>query len=774
MVSLDDLYRALQKFRPLPDEEQKKVIESPADTGLFIVAGPGSGKTTCLSLRILKMVLVEGIPPRGILATTFTVKAAEELRSRVLGWGFKIIDALNADPSIGKDQKKWLDDVDINQVWTGTLDSLCEQLLRDFRAPGTQPPVLADEFVGKTLLLRKGLFGGQRYQDDDLNAFLLSLHSESNNKFGFHMGAKVGLLQALWDRRYQDQANWEEFVKNGPEANAQGRVVLDEALTGYEQTLRERGMVDFALLENEVLQRLCNGQLNEFTQDLKVILVDEYQDTNLLQEQIYFELASACDGALCVVGDDDQSLYRFRGATVNLFSDFLARYKKRFKHKAQDIYLSVNYRSTQAVVQFVNSYAKLDKSYQSVRVAGKPALAWGPKAEEGRPILGMFRDTREDLARDLADFVHAIFRRTGFTHMGVEPIRADPKGGDVGDCALLCSSPQEFTGDGKPRLPLLLRQELSSKTPAIEVFNPRGEDLTGVSVISLFGGLLAECIDPGGVVQGQTSGLTNDAIETLDAWRQAAIDFVDGNDAPKGLLSYAQGWVDRDPNRAGYEWPRSVSAIDLIYGLVHYFPELHDDPEGQVYLEVFTRQLGACEQVGAFKGRLVQNPENADLSAASVKELMRDFLGPIAAGMVQVDEELIESFPRDRLSVLSIHQSKGLEFPITIVDVGSDFKSNHRAHAFKRHPTGGAPSHRMEDELRPYSTLGEGTRTQTDRAFDDLFRQYFVAFSRPQEVLLLVGLRATFPGNKVPNIATGWDRDGICQWQGKHLPFVEI
>ena len=82
---------------------------------------------------------------------------------------------------------------------------------------------------------------------------------------------------------------------------------------------------------------------------------------------------------------------------------------------------------------------------------------------------------------------------------------------------------------------------------------------------------------------------------------------------------------------------------------------------------------------------------NRGLSDASVKELLRDFLAPIAEGVVDVNEELMDTFPRDRLSVLSIHQSKGLEFPITIVDVGSDFKDL-RAPSFKRFPTSGKPS----------------------------------------------------------------------------------
>lgn len=774
MVSIEDFYRSLKTFRPLPDDNQRDAVEKPVDAGLFIVAGPGSGKTTCLTLRILKLVLVDGVPPRGILATTFTVKAAQELRSRVLGWGFQIIDKLKADVSISKPIKARLEDVDINQVWTGTLDSLCEQLLRDHRAPGTQPPVLADEYVSKTLLLRHGLFNGRRDQDPDLDAYLLQLHSETGNRFGYHVGAKVGLLKSIWDRRYMDQIDWPAYIKKGPKAYAAGRLVLDAALSDYGTELASRGLVDFALLENEVLERLRKGQLDEFTQDLNVVLVDEYQDTNLLQEQIYFELAAACKGALCVVGDDDQSLYRFRGATVGLFSNFIDRYKKRFKRTPDDIYLSVNYRSTKSIVYAVNDYANVDTGYQVVRVADKPKLTPKPKAIQGRPILGMFRNTPDDLAQDLADFIHAVFRRKGFSAPGVDLIVRNPEKGDVGDCALLCSSPAEYSAGNNPRLPLLLRSVLAAKTPVIEVFNPRGQDLAGIDVVSRFGGLLAECIDPGAAVQATTSGLSQDTINALNGWRQAAVDFVGGAGAPKGLLDYAEGWLDRNPKRFGFEWPRSVSVIELIYGLVHYLPELHNDPEGQIYLEVFTRQLGACEQVGKFKGRLVQDSSNLDLSNASTKELLRDFLGPIASGLIQIDEELIEAFPRSRLSILSVHQAKGLEFPITIVDVGSDFKTKHHAHAFKRHPGGGGPPHRMENEFRAFSPLGKEPRKQIDRAFDDLFRQFFVAFSRPQEVLLLVGLRATLPGGSVPNVATGWDRDGVCQWQGKKRPFVEI
>ena len=773
MIALEDLYRALSGFRPLPDEAQRLAIEAPASAGLFIVAGPGSGKTTCLTLRMLKLMMVDGVPPKGILATTFTVKAAEELRSRLLGWGFQMIDRLNADKKVSAEAKTKLKDLDINQVWTGTLDSLCEQLLRDYRAPGTHPPILADTFVGRTLLLRSGLLNEDRHKDVPLHEWLLHLHGGST--FGFHVGTKAGLLQSLWDRRYQDLVDWDDFQRNSPLAQKPARAVLAASLDAYEKELTERHMVDFALLEFEVLKRLKAGQLHEFTQDLRVVLVDEYQDTNLLQEQIYQEFAKACNGALGVVGDDDQSLYRFRGATVTLFRDFESRYKKVFKSAPIAVYLASNYRSTQQIVGFVNRFAELDKSYQMVRVAGKPRLKHGPSAATGLPVLGMFRGNLDDLAKDLAGFIHLVFRGRGFQVPGLDKIICHPEDGDVGDCALLCSSPAEFNSGNKPRLPLKLRQALAAMDPPIGVFNPRGEDLSKIELAEIFGGLLAECIDPGATIQSSQVFLPQDAHATLDRWRTKAIDFVESTSAPKGLLEYAQSWATRDPRPGGYEWPRRIPAIELVYGLVHYLKDLHDDPEGQVYLEAFTRQLGACEQVSGFKGALIHDPENKDLSDKSIRDLIRDFLGPIASDVVQIDEDLIGSFPRQSLSILSIHQSKGLEFPLTIVDVSSDFNRNHPANAFKRFPNDGGPSHRMEDAMRPHSMLGNEPRSQTDRSFDDLIRQYFVAFSRPQEVLLLVGIDKGGPKGNIQNVATGWSRDGVARWADpKTMPLTMI
>ena len=779
MISLPTFhaaYVAVRTYRPNP--EQVQAVDARPTAPLFIVAGPGTGKTTVLALRILKLILVDGVPPNSILATTFTKKAAAELRSRVLSWGFQLIEDLQKDPSLPQSTKDWLDVVDINQVLTGTIDSICERLLRDFRDPGKQPPVLADDFVTKTLLLRAGLFPHQRFRDTDLDTLLLSLHGSS--RFGFHIGRKNNLLLNVWDRRFQDQVNWPQFVAGGASpSEQQARQVISDAVQDYDAELTKRGMVDFALLENEVLIRLGAGGFVEFTDQIQAILVDEYQDSNLLQERLYYQLAWACGGALTVVGDDDQSLYRFRGATVELFSDFEARYHSVFGCHPTKIFLRTNYRSTRNIIQMVNDYAGLDAAYQAVRVAAKPALAHGPVAPHGTPVLGMFRADIHTLASDLADFVHQVFRGNGFRLPDRTLIERSQSGGDVGDCTLLCSSPAEFSSGGRDRLPGLLRDELARRTPDIRLFNPRGQDLTQIPLVQHFGGLLLECLDAGGVVEAQVNGLPQDLLQVFTDWRNAAVQFVSNPQSPAGLEDYAVGWADRDPKRTGYDWPKEVSVLELVYALAHYFPELHDDAEGQVYLEVFTRQLEACAQVGKFKGRVLHDPSKPGLGDASVKELIRDFLGPIASGTVGVNEELMDAFPRDRLSVLSIHQSKGLEFPLAIVDVGSDFKTAAAGHAFKRFPRTGGPTHRMEDLVRPHSTdpmLGSGTRSDVDRAFDDLTRQFFVAFSRPQEVLLLVGLyplRKNGRVNQVPNVAQGWLRNSTNAWS-PNRPYLDI
>jgi DNA helicase-2/ATP-dependent DNA helicase PcrA len=229
------------------------------------------------------------------------------------------------------------------------------------------------------------------------------------------------------------------------------------------------------------------------------------------------------------------------------------------------------------------------------------------------------------------------------------------------------------------------------------------------------------------------------------------------------LKNFVQTWQTRPP-QSSRKWPHEVPLIQLLYKLITWIPALQEDPEGLVYLEVITRTITQSARFISYNATIQRDSPHARYS---IEAVLWGIFEPLASGAIDVDEELIEMLPRDRLNVLSIHQVKGLEFPLVIVDVSSDFKRKHWKQAFKRFPKNGSYPHNLEDMLRPFSPIGVPTRLALDRAFDDLIRQYFVAFSRPQDVLLLVGLgQPNNMPNQIPNVATGWTRDQQWQWQG--------
>ncbi|MCS7288234.1 MAG: ATP-dependent helicase [Roseiflexus sp.] len=743
--------------------EQQRAVEADSDESLFLVAGPGSGKTTVLTLRVLKLIFVDGIEPDAILATTFTRRAAAELRSRILGWGDQIRHGLltNASPA----QRAWLRKLDLNQTLTGTLDSLAEQVLRDFRGAGMQPPVVLDEFIARALMFREGVLGTGAYGNQALKDYLARLCRDRYMSVQ-SMGAIVSEIR---QRIIHDRVDRAQFRASQPPQVDN----LFQIIDAYEQKLREKLALDFAMLEQQFLERLQSGALSRFTERLCAVLVDEYQDTNLLQESIYFEMAKAVrqrNGGITAVGDDDQSLYRFRGATVDLFKDFVPRLRSATGIAATTIYLNSNYRSTANIIDYAEKYLRHDPPYSGARVAGKPPLRVGRTGGINVPILAMFRPDLPILARDLAAFIADVARegRVIVTPTGQRlTIRVDPSAGSVGDIALLCSSPREYSSSGRARLPLLIRQELE-QTHRIPVFNPRGQEFSEIECVQQLCGLMLECIDPGGALQQNLvpRRIPDDISDKMNAWRAVARTFIASNPPGPGTVragrshslgDFVSAWQRRSPQERSRTWPEEVPLIDLLYKLLTWIPKMQEDPEGLVYLEAITRTITQSAYFSPFDAAIRRDPPFAQ---RSVEAAIRDIFAPLAAGEIDIDEDLLETIPRDRLNILSIHQSKGLEFPLVIVDVGSDFRTEHYTQRFRRFPDAPGRAPALEDGLRPSSPLGAPARSGLDRAFDDLIRLYFVAFSRPQDVLLLVGLGdpRRGPNRTIPNIALGWRR----------------
>lgn len=790
------------------NKNQQKAIMSPADKSLFIVAGPGSGKTTVMVLKILKFIFVDGVEPSEILATTFTRKAADELYSRILGWGDEIKNHL-LDEIDDFDKILKIDRVDFNQIKIGTTDSIAEELLRDYKKPGENQAIVIENFVANSAMI-KILIKDEKY----LNKKLVEFIKELTGKQKIEEPSKLSeILLEIKNRIYYDQVDFDELYNQTEKGSGQ-RVALD-CIKEYETILKNRNTIDFAMLESKFLNKLKNGDLSTYLDEIKVVLIDEYQDTNLIQEDIYFTIAESAlknNGNITVVGDDDQSLYRFRGATVDLFTNYKRRIKQRLDVDVEEINLTTNYRSTENIIDHCNQFAELDGEYQNARVENKPKIIAPDFEKDKMPILGMFRNNPEMLARDLSILLNKLVNKgecdlkvlqvlnkeyyekmngainiaklqqikseniKSGKQMEKITLKLDSDYGSASDIAILSYSPKELQYGNRSFLHYLRKNLRKLRTP-IEMFNPRGIDLQDIDVVGIFCGLILECIDPEAGIQNSDKTIPKLAKRNMMRWRMKAKDYIKLNPEPLEPLTLSQfvtHWQLRRPYPDENQgWPKSASLMELAYKLTTWIEELQDDVEGIVYLEAITKSI---TQTGFFNDyHSTISFKNPIQERDSVLEAIWNIFIPLSTGGIGIEESLLETLPDDRINVLSIHQSKGLEFPLVIVDVGSRFKTNDIRTQRLRFPKGLKDEMTIEDSVRKHSSLGQSTRSEKDRSFDDLTRLYFVAFSRAESVLLLVGLNSAIEGyNKkndhfdIPNVALGWSRDE------KYVGFNEI
>lgn len=235
-------------------------------------------------------------------------------------------------------------------------------------------------------------------------------------------------------------------------------------------------------------------------------------------------------------------------------------------------------------------------------------------------------------------------------------------------------------------------------------------------------------------------------------------------------MGFIQAWQARRPQGGMAQWPDEWPLLELAFKLLCWIPELRDDPEGQVHLEAVARCIAQSASFSSDQAAVLARQAPHDDN--SVKAAIRDVFVPLAESEVDVDEEVMPHVPRSRLPMMTIHQAKGLEFPLVVVDVGSDFGNNHAAHRFRRHPRVPSGVNLLEDELAPHCGVGplRTPRPALSRAFDDLVRLYYVAFSRPQSVLLLVGLDSMLRTQpSVPHVGTGWRADGSWSWHSSAI-----
>lgn len=296
----------------LTSEQYEAVIDD--SRNILCLACAGSGKSRTLAYKIAYLIS-EGEAPESIIAFTFTEKAAESIKRRVA----EALCKLGLSENI------------VGAMFIGTLDAFCQKLLGDINAKYRQFDIL---------------------DQNRLILYVMSRQHRLNMMNGQGYFKRIKELTDAWQTIHNENIDLEEIKEYDED--------LFERLSCLSEAMSKDGYMDFSFaiyLTCQELKRIDKKE-GSYIEKFKYLFVDEYQDINPIQEEFIKTLSGFLD-MLFVVGDDDQSIYGWRGANVQNILTFKDRYEDVKVHK-----LLVNFRSTKSIVETANSFIKTAIPFQ--------------------------------------------------------------------------------------------------------------------------------------------------------------------------------------------------------------------------------------------------------------------------------------------------------------------------------------------------------------------------------------------------------------------------
>lgn len=655
------------------NDAQRLAISS-VDGPVLITAGPGTGKTYTLVQRAIYLIQERGILPEQILMATFTEKAAKELITR-------ITNELAARGIIAN----------IHEMYIGTFHSLCLRTIKEhleYTRLKKNYRILDAFDQSYTVFQNIHLF---RNIPD---IAMVLLNGGAWRQAGEICGFVNNLAEELVDP---------EQLKQDKEPQI---AALGGMLKTYQEILSESNLMDFASIQTEAYRLLKDAPsiLAEIQRKIRYIMIDEYQDTNYIQEQIVFLLGGAHRN-ICVVGDDDQGLYRFRGATIRNILEFPQKFPNG---ECKIIPLVVNYRSNSDIVDFYNEW-------MSVTDGAKFRFRWD-RFRYDKTIEPHERSTLKSPAvvklssvDDEDDWHEKII---GFIHM----LKESGKLTDYNQIAFLFNSVKH---DRVTALAMYLEDHgINVHAPRSDMFFDREEIRLAIGCLML--------MFPAYVI-----GLDEDAYQFLrpehaDYYRGCVMEANELLSKPE--YSELLRWIRRRGKvHAGLKDTTDYAYSGLMYQMFEFepFKGILDMEMSAGVVDIRpTRNIALFTQVvGKFEYLHRIDVFNTKYINVNTERFFNLYLRLLYDGGISEYEDDAEYAPSGCVSFLTIHQSKGMEFPIVIVDsLGnvprksySDLMETVEAKYFKR------------TAFEPYD--------QTK--FFDFWRLYYTAFSRAQDLLVL-------------------------------------
>jgi DNA helicase-2/ATP-dependent DNA helicase PcrA len=550
--------------------EQRRAVET-LDGPVLILAGAGTGKTRAITYRMANLIAA-GVPAESILAVTFTNKAAEEMRNRVTDL------LLRAGVPPG-------------QPWVSTFHSLCARLLRREAAAAGLPRDFAiyddDDQVAAVKLAMTKL---QIDEDELTPRNVLSRISYAKNR-----------------GQTPEQIRSEAF-------HQEGRRIAD-IFTSYEKALHESKALDFddLLLRSARLLRESPATREKWQARFRYIHVDEYQDTNRVQYEL-MRLLTGPQQNICVVGDEDQSIYSWRGADVSILLSF-----SRDFPSARVVKLERNYRSTQNILDaagavVANNPQRLGKSLKAEKSAGANL-----KYFEARDPQGEAEYVGEQLGRILSeesDQTCAVEYRTNFQSRAFEEVfrRMGLRYRLVGGFSFYH------------------RAEIKDALAYVRLAMHPEDDISLLRVLNL---------PPRGI--GKT---------TVDALRETAR--VDGTPL----------WAAIEKTVAGGSTGRAVAPLRTFQELIHKLQEALAQKEPADFLRAVLEETGYMDMLKDHDTpedvARMENLEELTRAAAESIEAGETFTDFLDAAALVSDADQYDGKPG--VTLITLHSTKGLEF----------------------------------------------------------------------------------------------------------------
>lgn len=643
------------------NENQRRAIQN-INGPVLIIAGPGTGKTFTLVERVIHMVSECKIDPSEIMVSTFTNRASLELLDR-LSTKFNQLN-------INKD---------VNDMLIGNFHSISRKILNEYidYTPIRKGFTQIDEIEQRYLIKRylKYFRKIEGYKD---------IRGNDNEVKFIEKIVKYIAEEGILKRRSKDK----EFDTMFQIAKIYEDILISLNMVDYSHIL----LYTFKLINDNIEVR------DKLRDKIKYIMVDEYQDTNTVQEKIIFSLLNE-ENNLCVVGDDDQGLYRFRGASVRNILEF----KSKFDNVTV-INLNENYRSQNSIVHFYSGYMKSlkDRIYDFDKYRFSKELF--SKKFEGNRVRKIESSSEIDWHKDIYSFLKFL--------------KSQDMVNDLSEVAFIFSSINDIRA-------IKLANYLEGK--GINIYKPKTTSLFSKKEIhELIGAIYV---------------VFEDSIENLVRYRDSSTEeflkqchskfyskMLQDSKVEEFIVNMKQ-YIKND---------FQLSLYDFIYRIFRYSP----------FKEYLEYDINKTKNISRFL-ELINSFNRIDRNCYVInKNNLQRFLSLFFYDYIKfLKDERVSEFDEetivpkgDTVSFLTIHASKGMEYPIVLISSIWDKPFNRRNLS------------RLDDKLNRMG-VEFNAKTDFERIEDieifDFYRKYYTGFSRAKELLVLTG----FTDGKFRNIS---------------------